>query len=301
MPTFAQGGSTLFDAIIRAEGTGKYGDPYNTSLNYVQSPTPLTSMTMDQVLQWGNSLRASQGLNSSAKGAFQITNTTQRDAMASLGLGGSDLFSINNQQLMASWIAQKQGFGAWEGFKTHPTDLATAQSASVAPLASTSGAAFSADQKRADENKIQDTMATQLRNATDAIDDQIKAIDQQISTVGKSAGEIAAATEKQKLWSAAAREGIDETTVGADRFRQFSASIDAVGNKAGAAAQKIDDFNKQQALLKSSNATRNPLGLQRRAEHIHRRAGKDAQGQQGVRGDDQKPREQHRQAWRKKA
>lgn len=116
LPTFARG-SGLYDSIIRGEGTGRFGDPYNTSLGYMRSPKPLTQMTMAESLAWGDHVRAAQGLNSSAKGAFQIVNSTQRDAMRALGLGSNDSFSVKNQNRMADWIFATQGFGAWEGFK----------------------------------------------------------------------------------------------------------------------------------------------------------------------------------------
>jgi len=119
--------NAFFDSIIKAEGTGsKGGNPYDTSLGYMKSPKPLTQMTMDESLAWGDQIRVSQGLNSSAKGAFQIVNTTQRAAMRALGLKGSDPFNEENQRKMAAWIAQKQGLGAWEGFKSHPDQRAIA-------------------------------------------------------------------------------------------------------------------------------------------------------------------------------
>jgi hypothetical protein len=86
-------------------------------------------MTMDESLAWGDQLRASQGLNSSAKGAFQIVNTTQRAAMAALGIKGDEMFSRENQRRMASWIARTQGLSAWEGFKSHPDQLTVAAAA----------------------------------------------------------------------------------------------------------------------------------------------------------------------------
>lgn len=114
------GGNRFFDAIIRAEGTGKYGDPYNTSLGYMKPPKPLTEMTMAEVLEWGKEVRVKQGLNSSAKGAFQIVNSTQLEAMKALNIGMNEKFSPENQRRMAAWIAKTQGLGAWEGFKSHP-------------------------------------------------------------------------------------------------------------------------------------------------------------------------------------
>lgn len=119
----------FYDAIIQAEGTARHGDPYNTSLGYMQPPKPLTEMTMDEVMQWGEQVRRAQGMNSSAKGAFQIVNTTQREAMAALHISGSERFSPYNQRRMAYWIAQRQGLGAWEGFKAHPEQLARARGA----------------------------------------------------------------------------------------------------------------------------------------------------------------------------
>lgn len=123
----------FYKSIIDAEGTGKHGDPYNTSLGYVTPPKPLTEMTMDESLAWGDHIRTQTPTgvktNSSAKGAFQIVNTTQREAMAALGLKGGDKFNEENQKKMASWIAHKQGLGAWEGLKIHPDKMATAQAA----------------------------------------------------------------------------------------------------------------------------------------------------------------------------
>ena len=82
---------SIYDAIIAAEGTARDGDPYNTSLGYEKSPKPLTSMTMKESLEWGDYIRkqTKTGIrfNSSAKGAFQIVNETQKLAMKALGIG----------------------------------------------------------------------------------------------------------------------------------------------------------------------------------------------------------------------
>lgn len=123
----------FYKSIIDAEGTAKHGDPYNTSLGYATPPKPLTEMTMKESLDWGDYIRTQtptgKQTNSSAKGAFQIVNTTQRDAMAALGLQETDKFNEENQKKMASWIAHKQGLGAWEGLKLHPDKMAAAQTA----------------------------------------------------------------------------------------------------------------------------------------------------------------------------
>ena len=120
--------NAFFDSIIKAEGTAKYGDPYNTSLGYMKAPKPLTEMTMKEVLDWGDIVRKAQGLNSSAKGAFQFTNQTQRDAMKALGIGMDEKFTPENQRKMAAWRATVgNGLGAWEGFKLHPDQRLIAQ------------------------------------------------------------------------------------------------------------------------------------------------------------------------------
>ena len=122
---------SIYDAIIAAEGTARDGDPYNTSLGYEKSPKPLTSMTMKESLEWGDYIRKQTptGIkyNSSAKGAFQIVNTTQKDAMKALGIGDNELFDEENQKRMAAWIWTTQGWRAWEGFKKHPEILASAR------------------------------------------------------------------------------------------------------------------------------------------------------------------------------
>lgn len=131
--------NAFFDSIIKAEGTGvKGGNPYDTSLGYTKSSKPLTQMTLDESLEWGDYIRHNteigQRTNSSAKGAFQIVNTTQREAMKALGLKGSEPFNEENQRKMAAWIAQKQGLNAWEGFKSHPEQRNIASQSMVSGL-----------------------------------------------------------------------------------------------------------------------------------------------------------------------
>lgn len=127
----------FYDAIISSEGTGRDGDPYNTSLGYRKSPKPLTQMTMKESLAWGEEIARqemartgkSRAQTSSAKGAFQIVNQTQIAAMKALNIGENELFSQENQKKMASWIAHTQGLGAWEGLKIHPDKMRIAQQA----------------------------------------------------------------------------------------------------------------------------------------------------------------------------
>lgn len=115
----------FYSAIQRAEGTaGK--DPYNVWLGNTPSPKPLTEMTLNEALAQGEWLRKNTRIgrrtNSSAKGAFQIVNKTQKWAMRELGLSGNEKMTPEIQRAMADFIYDRQGYGAWEGLKTHPRD-----------------------------------------------------------------------------------------------------------------------------------------------------------------------------------
>ncbi|GJE51808.1 hypothetical protein GOFOIKOB_4872 [Methylobacterium tardum] len=138
------GGKSWYDAVMRAEGTSGR-DPYNTVLGYGRygSPSkPLTDMNLREAYQFGRSVRARHG-SSSALGAFQIVGRTMKDAMKATGLGWDDKFSPENQRTMAGWIRKTQGFGAWEGFKRHPGELAAARAggSTVDPIAGPSSVA----------------------------------------------------------------------------------------------------------------------------------------------------------------
>lgn len=134
-------GAGLYDAIINAEGTARGGrDPYNTVLGYGKWGSPsknLTDMTLNEVKEFGLHMRrrqAEQGTpwrdTSSASGAFQIVGTTMMDAARALGLDpNSTKFTPEIQRQMAAWIAKNQGLGAWQGFRSHPGELAKARSA----------------------------------------------------------------------------------------------------------------------------------------------------------------------------
>jgi hypothetical protein len=134
-------GAGLYDAIINAEGTAKGGrDPYNTVLGYGRYGTPsknLTDMTLNEVREFGLQMRRAQLANgtpwdrtSSATGAFQITGSTMADAARALGMDpAATKFTPDVQRQMAGWIARNRGLQAWEGFKSHPGELAKARGA----------------------------------------------------------------------------------------------------------------------------------------------------------------------------
>lgn len=245
LPIFAQG-SALLDAIMRAEGTARTGDPYNTSLGYRRSPKPLTSMTLDESLAWGEQIARdemakrgiSRGEASSAKGAFQIVNSTQRDAMKALGLSGDMLFSPEIQRQMAMWIFKTQGIGAWEGFKNG----GAANDNPVRPLASRAGE--QAERARQDRYREYDQsrVAEMVRDANNEIEQQNRLLDANVASFGKSTKEIAQARKEQELRIQAVRMGLPIDDELAQKFAE-------IARRAGEVAQRSEDVAKAQGKL----------------------------------------------------
>jgi len=254
LPAFAGGSfnpnDDLFSKIIKAEGTGKFGDPYNTSLGYMKSPKPLTSMTMDESLAWGDKVRKAQGMNSSAKGAFQIVNSTQRDAMKALGLGGNEMFSPENQQAMAAWIAKTQGIGAWEGFKRPGADLPTGK---IIDVARSDSAAATADKIRSDAEKGKkdrldalnaEFYDSKIKEMNKDIDLQTKALDAQVAAFGKSDLEVAQSAKNQEILNGFQKQGVKLTEDQKKEVEDLAGKYAqlAVSQKDAAKAQA--DYNK---------------------------------------------------------
>ena len=210
-PFFAAGGSDLFSAIIRAEGTDKYGDPYNTSLGYLKSRKRLTDMTMDESLEWGDEVRRRMGMNSSAKGAFQIVNTTQRDAMAGLGLRGSDMFSEENQRRMAQWIFEKQGIGAWEGFKRPGAQMPGVANDNVGAIRSTAGPKIDASEQKDVTAYNTEQIQNRIRAVNDDLQHQRDMLRANTQAWGSSTGEMARAAKEQELINQFTQQGIPLT------------------------------------------------------------------------------------------
>lgn len=253
-PFFAQSGGDFYRSIMRAEGTDKFGDPYNTSLGYMRSPKPLVEMTMAESLAWGDQVRRAQGLNSSAKGAFQITNTTQRDAMRALGLGANDLFSAENQNRMADWIFKTQGIGAWEGFKRPGAALPAAARASVANggVVENSGEieknTSALEKRNAARREWERSNVDQWINGeTTALEEQRRAIELSTGSWGTNRAAIAAAEEKQRLLNEAQRLGINVSKAYGDSTKTVSERLDELAQKAADNATAQDQMRRRVA------------------------------------------------------
>jgi hypothetical protein len=269
-PFFARGGvgsgNDFYSSIMRAEGTARFGNPYDVSLGYRASPKPLTQMTMAESLAWGEEIArqemARTGLPrnrvSSAKGAFQVVNSTQRDAMRALGLGQNDLFSVENQNRMADWIFKTQGIGAWEGFKRSPADASAARAAGGAEVgdqadrvAKTTAAyrEYNAELRAIKSEQVDNW----LRDENQALDDQRRAIDLASGAWGVNKGAIAAAEEKQHLLAEAQRRTIPIT-------EELTSKIEKLSQKAADNAKAMEASQSRIAALDFTRSSAKSLG-----------------------------------------
>lgn len=136
--SFAQAAAKGFlDLIGSAEGTDK-GRGYNETLGFGKftgGDQNLVVMTLDQIDQLQSSMlkHPDNNFNSSALGRYQIVQSTLRDQRKKLGLSGSDQFTPDLQDKVATALAKQRGNDVkglrfeWEGLRR--VDPATIQSA----------------------------------------------------------------------------------------------------------------------------------------------------------------------------
>lgn len=93
----------LMDFIVKTEAGSNGYDAYygnGTSAAVLPPPKPLTTMTIDEVLNWQKDVIDAGG--QSAAGGYQIINATLKDAIKSLGISGSEVYDKNLQDKIAS-------------------------------------------------------------------------------------------------------------------------------------------------------------------------------------------------------
>lgn len=125
---------------------GESGGDYNALFNYQNRPggrfadTKLTDMTVNQALEFSSPsgpyadyVRGQVGRVATPMGAYQIVGSTLRDASKGLGLTGDEKMTTGLQEKLGQWIYQKQGTGAWEGYK-HVTDAQAVGADAMAAL-----------------------------------------------------------------------------------------------------------------------------------------------------------------------
>lgn len=105
--SYTQGALTpLLDLIGRAEGAG-----YDTIVGFVRRsdypPKPLTSMTVDEVLAWQDSIDAKY--DSEASGRYQVMEDTLRGLKARGVVSGSEFFNPSTQDKIAVALLKIRG------------------------------------------------------------------------------------------------------------------------------------------------------------------------------------------------
>ncbi len=100
------GGSNILDFIGGLEAPGGYDQVFSGS--NLAPPKPITTMTIDEVLAWQDASVAA-GSDSSAAGRFQIIRETLRGLVTNMKLSGSDLFSQETQNAMATELMREDG------------------------------------------------------------------------------------------------------------------------------------------------------------------------------------------------
>lgn len=117
---------------------GESGGDYDALFGYSNRPgqpfadVRLTDMTVNDALQFADPqgpyaqwVRNQVGRVATPMGAYQVVGTTLRDAMQGMNLTGNERMTPELQEQIGRWIYERQGTGAWEGYRG-PQDPSTA-------------------------------------------------------------------------------------------------------------------------------------------------------------------------------
>lgn len=96
--------------IHRIEAPGGFDQVYGGSV--LQPPRRITTMSINEVLQWQDASVAA-GSKSSAAGASQIIRDTLRGLRDEMGLSGDELFDANMQRRMTVQLMKRRGLDDW--------------------------------------------------------------------------------------------------------------------------------------------------------------------------------------------
>lgn len=100
------GAAILLDFIGDIEAPKGYGTIYGN--NQGRLPKPLTSMTVDEVIEAGPGW--TRAYKSSAAGRYQFMNRTLKDLKKELGLRGTQIFDANLQDRLAYHLLKRRGY-----------------------------------------------------------------------------------------------------------------------------------------------------------------------------------------------
>lgn len=106
-PTGGSGLSALLNVIGGAEAPAGYNQVYGGIKGADRPPKALTSMTVNEVLAWQDSIDSRY--NSEAAGRYQIMEDTLRDQVRQGVVGGNELFNENTQDRLAENLMKRRG------------------------------------------------------------------------------------------------------------------------------------------------------------------------------------------------
>lgn len=119
-----------WDQIRAGIFAGESGGDYDALFGYSNRPgsrfdnVRLTDMTVNEALEFANPsgaygqwVRDQVGRVATPMGAYQVVGTTLRDAMQGMGLTGNERMTPELQDQIGRWIYERQGTGAWEGYR----------------------------------------------------------------------------------------------------------------------------------------------------------------------------------------
>lgn len=107
------GGATpLHDLIGSVEAPKGYNQVYGGIRRNDQPPKPLTSMTVNEVLAWQDSIDTRY--NSEAAGRYQIMEDTLRGLKSQGKVGGNELFNEATQDRLATTLMERRGLNDFQ-------------------------------------------------------------------------------------------------------------------------------------------------------------------------------------------
>jgi hypothetical protein len=121
--------AALLDVIAKAETGGTGPESYDTPSSHtkIDASSPLSGMTVAQVLEWQKMNRAA-GARSTAAGRYQIINKTLLSLVAQLGVDPETKFDAATQDLLGSELLRQRGFDKWSAGEIDDARFATSLS-----------------------------------------------------------------------------------------------------------------------------------------------------------------------------
>ena len=119
----------MMSGLMAGIFAGESGGDYNALFGYRnrQPGAPqVSNMTVGQVIDYtsargpgsyGQSVKNEIGRIATPVGAYQVVGTTLREAVNALGIDPNAKFDQATQDRIGQWILEKQGTGAWEGYR----------------------------------------------------------------------------------------------------------------------------------------------------------------------------------------